>query len=981
MNRCITLFLLSLLLACNPDPPPEEVKGLMISELVSSNDGVAITEEGQTEDWLELFNNSDEPVNLSDFTIADSGSDRIPLPEVTLNPGEVYLMWADDEEAGGNHLPFKLSASGDSLTLFDKNGVEVQHLEIPSLNTNEAYAQFDPADGYQVCRYSSPGKKNTESCQPPKQSYIEDDLEFEEFDLGYWPRLTPNSLGLSELAMFPAEYIELENYGDSSVNLADYRLVIRAIGANDGLPDFNGADLIELPNVNLAPGERYAFDINEAMVASIHDQAYKEGQVSLFDNNSGEIADSVSFMHWPQEQAYLSRSLDSAGRFRFCTNATEDAPNNCEPVMSRELGDRTRGLYTPGDFAALAQGSGKANIESVKFVIDLNRDNAIHLLSARAFPLHYTFVRETIEQKPTLDRCDASENREFNNGWYQFSLENYNSSVTRRYHLGTLSKHSNAGLNNVEYTFGDAINATQMRDAFYIATAATSDPLEWTLRPQNDEQVNRARSIEGTLPIVSPKAPFKDMVFQGLTSGVAYGTLTYVEASELESASLGQKVIVVTNDVPNDIDFVGGLVTEAFQTPLAHVNLLSQSRNTPNMALPNASNHQAFSALFGKLVRLEVTPGGFGIREAGAQEANEFWDAQNQEKPVLTPRLDAQTSNLIDLLDAGFEDLPTIGAKAAQMAEMFKVGRYDGRCTEGGAFATPEGAFAIPMSFYLAHFENSGAKAELENVWNNEDFKADSGVRRAALQKVRDMIIDHDIDAQLLSTVEQWVEPRYGEERVRFRSSSNTEDLAEFNGAGLYTSLSGELNSSSRPIDVAIKTVWASLWNLRAFDERVYSNVDQDSVAMAVLVHAAFTNERANGVAVGRNVLDATRVDQFYINSQAGEASVTNPAPGIVTEQVIYQWPTRTPTLTYHSNSSLIEDPVITSSEIRELSCALDAVQEYFRDVLDPQGLDRWFTIETEFKFLGPERTLLLKQARPYKLGRLDIPNDCRENI
>ena len=87
------------------------------------------------------------------------------------------------------------------------------------------------------------------------------------------------------------------------------------------------------------------------------------------------------------------------------------------------------------------------------------------------------------------------------------------------------------------------------------------------------------------------KAPFKDLVFQGLSPGLAYGTLTFVETQNLPTANLGNRDIVITNDVPNDINFVGGLITETFQTPLAHVNILSQSRNTPNMALPKASEN------------------------------------------------------------------------------------------------------------------------------------------------------------------------------------------------------------------------------------------------------------------------------------------------------------------------------------------------------------------------------------------------------
>jgi hypothetical protein len=448
----------------------------------------------------------------------------------------------------------------------------------------------------------------------------------------------------------------------------------------------------------------------------------------------------------------------------------------------------------------------------------------------------------------------------------------------------------------------------------------------------------------------------------------------------LDDALLGNRVIVITNDVPNDIDFVGGLITEAFQTPLAHVNILSQSRNTPNMALPGASERSDVKDLLGKLVRLEVDAGGYQLRLATLDEAQEFWQNQQSGGEILVPRLDHQTTQLIDLLNANIDDLPTVGAKAAQLAELFKVDQTNAACVEGAAFAVPEKAFAIPMAHYLTHMESSGAQDYVDTLLADDLFLTDLEYRKIALQTLRQMILQHPVDAVLLGEVTQWVSERFGNKSVRFRSSSNTEDLEEFNGAGLYESISAELDDKDKPVDHAMRTVWASLWNLRAVEERLNANVDQSSVAMGILVHFAFPNERANGVAVARNILDPTRTDQYYFNSQAGEASVTNPAPGVVTEQLIYQWPPRTPTLTYHSYSSLLTDRrVITTNETRALACSMDAIQNHFRETLDPQRQNRWFTMESEFKFHGPERQLIIKQARPYKMANLDIPNDCRE--
>jgi hypothetical protein len=44
----------------------------------------------------------------------------------------------------------------------------------------------------------------------------------------------------------------------------------------------------------------------------------------------------------------------------------------------------------------------------------------------------------------------------------------------------------------------------------------------------------------------------------------------------------------VLDQAPNDISVVQGLITQEFQTPLSHVNVLSQNRHTPNMGLRGA---------------------------------------------------------------------------------------------------------------------------------------------------------------------------------------------------------------------------------------------------------------------------------------------------------------------------------------------------------------------------------------------------------
>ena len=61
-----------------------------------------------------------------------------------------------------------------------------------------------------------------------------------------------------------------------------------------------------------------------------------------------------------------------------------------------------------------------------------------------------------------------------------------------------------------------------------------------------------------------------------------------MKAAELETTYVGFRDIVVLDAMPNDISVVAGIITEEFQTPLSHINVLARNRGTPNMGLRNA---------------------------------------------------------------------------------------------------------------------------------------------------------------------------------------------------------------------------------------------------------------------------------------------------------------------------------------------------------------------------------------------------------
>jgi hypothetical protein len=965
-------------------PTPSE--DLIINEVMTQNEGAWIDESGETDDWVELINRGERPLAPGDFWLQDGTGARERLRGPALLPGERRVFWADSDRAqGDSHLSFKLKSGGDQLTLTDRLERLVDEVSLPELGPNESFARFPDTEGsFDTCRYASPRADNGSGCVPPEPPTFDDAVEFPAYVLDADFPAVALALGVSELALRPAAmedaYIELINRGPVAVSLDDYSARLSPHAPNLPWPGAGAGRALSLPaGVSLAPGARSVVQVATADLTELQADPSFEGVLTLFDDASGASVDRVDFMSWPSG-ATLMQAPEQSASFRFCSNRTPGAENVCDELASRPIGDRLRYLRTPGDYAALAAGDVELGIESVKFVVDLQAPGLVHLLGAARWPLHYTFVREHIYQQPALDRCDAQQNAEFYEGWSQFSAAEYYRVEGRRFLLGTLSHHGGAGLHAVEYTNGDVISSAQMQAGFFAVLAHTSVPGQWVLRPQDDTQVRKARAIEGSLPLVGPNAPFEGVSYQPLTAGVAYGTLRFVAAAELGEASLGPDVILVTDDVPNDIPLVGGLITEAFQTPLAHVNVLSQSRGTPNASLKSARS--VLAAFFDQLVRLDVSPAGVQVLPAEPDEALAYWESHTPTGPLVPARLDTSLRGVQALSDHGLGSLPSIGAKAAQLAAL-GTGRAPW-CGGLDRIFTPEEPFAIPVVHSLEHLQASGARALLDDLRTQPDFNADPRVRAQGLASVRQRILEHPVDPALLTQVQEAIRSRFGASRVRFRSSSNTEDLPGFNGAGLYTSTSAELEDASRPVDGALRTVWASLYNARAYDERSYARIDDASVAMGVLVHAAFLGEQANGVAVSRNVLDPTRGDIYYLNAQAGEASVTNPAPGVTTEQLVYRWG-REPPILYQSESSLslalrpAASQVLSAEEVEDLSCALRSVHELFAPELNPAGDDPWFAMEVEFKFIGPQRRLLIKQARPHSFGTPTLFGDCRE--
>ena len=144
--------------------PSAAHEGLRISELMSSNSAAVPDKAGDYPDWVEIWNSSDQPIDMQSVGLSDrSDTIRFLFPAMTLMPDQRVIVFCSDtnsQEPDNLHAKFKLSSVGETVYLFDPNAYVIDQITAPILNSDEAYA-LNAEGGYEVTTLYTPGYPNT----------------------------------------------------------------------------------------------------------------------------------------------------------------------------------------------------------------------------------------------------------------------------------------------------------------------------------------------------------------------------------------------------------------------------------------------------------------------------------------------------------------------------------------------------------------------------------------------------------------------------------------------------------------------------------------------------------------------------------------------------------------------------------------------------------------------------------------------------
>jgi len=211
----------------------------VISEFMASNSKTLLDEDGDSSDWIEIHNPTDEAMNLSGWYLTDDVGNLMQwkFPEETqLGAGEFLIVFASQKNRVGAgselHTNFRLNIDGDYLALVKKDGINIAHEYAPK------FPEQLTDVSYGLARYSAQlvSIGAAAAYRVPNIDDAAADWTSPGFNDSAWVGevgLEPAGLVITEVETGGVDYVEIQNVSDADIDTSGWFVVVNDASAGD----------------------------------------------------------------------------------------------------------------------------------------------------------------------------------------------------------------------------------------------------------------------------------------------------------------------------------------------------------------------------------------------------------------------------------------------------------------------------------------------------------------------------------------------------------------------------------------------------------------------------------------------------------------------------------------------------------------------------------------------------------------------------
>ncbi|MEE8450305.1 MAG: lamin tail domain-containing protein, partial [Thermoguttaceae bacterium] len=347
---------------------------LAISEFMADNNNTLDDEDGDSSDWIEIRNLTDQTIDLQGWYLTDDPADltQWQFPSITLGGDGYQLVFASEKDrtdpAAPLHTNFRLDADGEYLALVYPDGITVAHEYAPAYPEQVEDASYGPGAVTSVwdTLVSSDAPVSYHVPVPGDDVHTWTAPSYDDSD--WTDSYTVGGAGLliTEIATGETSFVEIENAGHETIDTTGWSVILNDASAGVMVAHFQTWDL----PVSIDPGEvLYQTDdpADRYFGSPINWDAEGPGWAAVLDG-TGQVVDFVAWGYSDAEIAFLNiaeqwngagaepGSLDAGGPIGETFVAYNDHITGPETHANTTTYDATNGGTASGPLTNMADG-------------------------------------------------------------------------------------------------------------------------------------------------------------------------------------------------------------------------------------------------------------------------------------------------------------------------------------------------------------------------------------------------------------------------------------------------------------------------------------------------------------------------------------------------------------------------------------------------------------------------------------------------